>query len=104
MTPGPWSVLSNGLCVVGPCERPEGEPQTAGIAHCGMQMRSDAEARANAAAIKHLPRMVALLELLFDRDCRVYAHELTIPMLRHRDAVKALFDARELLQDLRQGR
>ncbi len=101
MTPGPWSLLSNSVCVVGPCKRPDGEPQTAGVAHCGMGLRSEAEARANAAAITHLPRMVALFELLFDRDCRVYAHELTIPMLTHRDAVKALFDARELLRDLR---
>ncbi|HNU11726.1 MAG TPA: hypothetical protein PKJ45_10270 [Rubrivivax sp.] len=101
MTPGPWDVLSNGVCVVGPCERPVGEPQTAGIAHCGMQLRSEDEARANAAAIKHLPRMVELLELLFNRDCRVYAHELTIPLHTHRDAVRALFEARELLQDLR---
>lgn len=104
MTPGPWSVLANGVCVVGPCERPAGEPQTAGIAHCGMQLRSEAEARENAAAIKHLPRMVELLELLFDRDCRVYAHELTIPMRTHGDAVKALMNARELLQNVRQGR
>lgn len=101
MTPGPWSVLSNGVCVVGPCERPAGEPQTAGIAHCGMQLRSEAEARANAQAIQHLPRVVEVLELLFSRDCRVYAHELTIPMRTHADAVKALYEARALLVDLK---
>ena len=101
MTPGPWSVLSNGVCVVGPCERPEGEPQTAGIAHCGMQLRSEAEARANAQAIKQLPRVVELLELLFERDCRVYAHELTIPLHSRKDAMKALADARALLVDLK---
>ena len=59
--------------------------------------------RKHVRAIQLVPRMVALLELLFERDCRVYAHELTIPMLTHRDAVKALFEARELLQDLRKG-
>ena len=101
MTPGPWSVLSNGVCVVGPCERPQGEPQTAGIAHCGMQLRSEAEARANAQAIRQLPGVLELLDLLFDRDCRVYAHELTIPMRTHADSVKALYSARALLVDLR---
>jgi len=59
--------------------------------------------RTNAQPIGTLPRVVALLELLFERDCRIYAHELTIPMRTHGDAVKALCDARELLRDLRNG-
>lgn len=101
-SPGPWSVLSNGVCVVGPCERPEGEPQSAGIAHCGMQLRTPEEQRANAALIALLPRMTALLELLFDRDCQIYAHEITIPMRTHSDAVKTLIEARFLLHKLRE--
>lgn len=102
-SPGPWSVLSNGVCVVGPCERPEGEPQSAGIAHCGMALRSEEEQRENARRIALLPRMAELLELLFDRDCQIYAHEITIPMRTHSDAVKVLIEARALLHELREG-
>lgn len=101
-SPGPWSVLSNGVCVVGPCERPAGEPQTAGIAHCGMQLRSEEEQRANAQLIAQMPRLVALLELLFDRNCQIYAHEITIPMRTHGDAVAALIEARAVLHSVRE--
>lgn len=45
------------------------------------------------------PRMLAMLELIFERDCRVYANELTIPMHTHTDAVKVLIDGRALLRE-----
>lgn len=57
----------------------------------------------NAMTAAQQQRCVDLLSILFDRDCRIYAHELTIPMHTHRDAVKVLIDARALLHELREG-
>lgn len=42
-------------------------------------------------------RALELLRLLFDRDCAVYAHEITVPMRSHADACAALRSVRELL-------
>lgn len=51
-----------------------------------------------AAETEALPRRaLELLTLLFDRDCQVYAHEITIPMRTHAEAVRSLFAVRELL-------
>jgi len=50
------------------------------------------------AEIEALPRRALdLLTLLFDRDCQVYAHEITIPMRTHSEAYAALRSVRELL-------
>ena len=78
------------------------------IAECYADIRRPGEgareeALANARLFVLAGRMAAMLELLFDRDCRIYAHELTIPMLTHRDAVKVLIEARALLHELREG-
>lgn len=102
-TPSPWFLFNDGRCVGGPAVRPEGEPQTAGIAMCGMQLRTEEEIRANARLIVVSPLLLEMLELMFERDCRIYAHELTIPMRTHGDAVKLLVEARSLIQEARGG-
>lgn len=102
-TPSPWFLFNDGRCVGGPAVRPEGEPQTAGVAMCGMALRSQEEIRANARLIVVSPRLLALLELMFERDCRVYAHELTIPMRTHADAAALLVKARALIREAREG-
>lgn len=48
-------------------------------------------------------RALELLTILFDRDCRIYAHELTIPMHSHRDAVRTLMAARDLINQAKAG-
>lgn len=42
-------------------------------------------------------RAMELLKMLFDRDCAIYAHEITIPMHSHADACRLLLAVRELL-------
>lgn len=42
-------------------------------------------------------RAIELLRILFDRDCQIYAHEITVPMRSHADACAALRSVRELL-------
>ncbi len=56
-TPGPWFVLGNGFCVAGPFSGAGGEPgqTTAGVAHCGMQLRAEEEAEANACLVAAAP-------------------------------------------------
>lgn len=61
--------------------------------------RAAEEAMANARQFAVAPRLLAVLELLFDRDCQIYAHEITIPMRSHADATKALFLVRRLLAE-----
>lgn len=61
-TPGPWSVLPNGVCVVGPFEPGPGDDpkqKTAGIAMCGMRLRTNEEAEANARLTAAAPDLLA---------------------------------------------
>lgn len=57
-TPGPWFTFANGTCVGGPVGilgNPSGA-NTAGIAHCGMALRTGDELQANARLISAAPR------------------------------------------------
>lgn len=58
-TPGPWFVFENGHCVGGPGETEAG---TAGVALCGMRLRTPEEIAANARLIAAAPEMLAALE------------------------------------------
>jgi hypothetical protein len=64
-TPGPWFVFGNGHCVGGPCEPGNGllddpEQKTAGVAMCGMRLRTSEECEANAKLIAAAPDLLAL--------------------------------------------
>ena len=65
-TPGPWFVFGNGHCVGGPKGFIDGDPreQTAGVAMCGMRLRTDDEAEANARLIAAAPDLLAACEML----------------------------------------
>ena len=65
-TPGPWFVFGNGHCVGGPKGFIDGDPreQTAGVAMCGMRLRTDDEAEANARLIAAAPELLAACEML----------------------------------------
>ena len=63
-TPGPWFVFGNGHCVGGPKGFIDGDPreQTAGVAMCGMRLRTDDEAEANARLIAAAPDLLDVAE------------------------------------------
>lgn len=64
-TPGPWFVFPNGNCVggpTGPCGPAHAdESNTAGIALCGMRLRTHEEQEANARLIAAAPDLLAAL-------------------------------------------
>lgn len=63
-TPGPWFTFANGACVGGPAGHlgnPSGA-DTAGIAHCGMALRTHSEVQANAALIAAAPELLEALK------------------------------------------
>lgn len=65
-TPGPWFTFANGNCVGGPVGllgNPSGA-DTAGIAHCGMGLRTGTEARANARLIAAAPDLLDALQFV----------------------------------------
>lgn len=75
-TPGPWFTFANGQCIggpVGPLGNPSGA-DTAGIAHCGMGLRTGAEIQANARLMAAAPDLLAFaqgfmeLEQLISRE------------------------------------
>lgn len=60
-TPGPWVVFPDTLCVGGPfTPGPADEPgqTTAGVALCGMRLRTREEARANARLVAACPDLL----------------------------------------------
>jgi hypothetical protein len=62
-TPGPWFTFANGTCVGGPVGilgNPSGA-ETAGIAHCGMALRTGDELQANARLIAAAPELLQAL-------------------------------------------
>lgn len=59
-TPAPWFIFGNGHCVGGPA--PDASHTTAGVAMCGMQLRSDEENAANARLIAAAPSLLAALK------------------------------------------
>jgi hypothetical protein len=64
-TPGPWFIFGNRHCVGGPfVPGPGDDPDqlTAGIAMCGMRLRTADECAANARLIAAAPAMLAALE------------------------------------------
>lgn len=64
-TPGPWFTFNDGLCVGGPFTPSEGDnpdQKTAGIAMCGMRLRHNKEAEANARLIAAAPDLLAALK------------------------------------------
>ena len=65
-TPGPWFIFGNGHCVGGPKGPIDGDPrqQTAGVAMCGMRLRTEDEAKANARLIAAAPDLLAACEML----------------------------------------
>ena len=66
-TPGPWAILTNGVCVSGP--DPENrEVGMSGVAHCGMARRTEAENRANAQLVMAAPDLLAALTALASID------------------------------------
>lgn len=83
-TPGPWAILTNGVCVSGP-DPQNREVGISGVAHCGMARRTEAENRANAQLVMAAPRLLEVCEkaralIAVDRDsfasCSAY-HGLT---------------------------
>jgi hypothetical protein len=62
-TPGPWFVFGNGHCVGGPFSGVGGEPgqATAGVAMCGMRLRTEEECEANARLIAAAPELLAVV-------------------------------------------
>lgn len=91
-TPGPWYVFGNGHCVGGPFssdDPDESGRKTAGIAMCGMRLRSPDESEANARLIAAAPDLLTTLE------------HIAGVSKRHTDG-SARFDA-ELLKDIRKA-
>lgn len=77
-TPGPWFTFANGACVGGPAGHlgnPSGA-DTAGIAHCGMALRTHSEVQANAALIAAAPELLEALKLAL-RDLNGGSDSLT---------------------------
>ena len=75
-TPGPWFTFANGQCIGGPAG-PLGNPSgadTAGLAHCGMGLRTGSEIKANARLIAAAPELLAELQM---------AHRLLQIALKH---------------------
>jgi hypothetical protein len=71
-TPGPWFTFANGQCIggpVGPLGNPSGA-ETAGIAHCGMGLRTGTEIQANARLISAAPELLETLRELVEAYCR----------------------------------
>lgn len=72
-TPGPWFVFGNGHCVggpVGPLGNSSGAAE-AGVALCGMQLRTPKEAAANARLIAAAPELLeALIALTTPGEAR----------------------------------
>lgn len=67
-TPGPWFMFANGQCIGGPAG-PLGNPSgadTAGIAHCGMGLRTSAETQANARLIAAAPDLLDVARMARD--------------------------------------
>ena len=65
-TPGPWFTFANATCVGGPAGilgNPSGA-DTAGVAHCGMALRTGDEVQANARLIAAAPAMALALQML----------------------------------------
>ena len=63
-TPGPWFTFANGACVGGPVGilgNPSGA-DTAGVAHCGMALRTGDELQANARLIAAAPELLDALQ------------------------------------------
>jgi hypothetical protein len=96
-TPGPWFVFGNGHCVGGPftqtdhagvCDDPE--QKTAGVAMCGMRLRTAEEAEANALLIAAAPEMFSALRswvAIFERE-GAYVSPLVAAALREtQDAI-----------------
>ena len=63
-TPGPWFVFPNGHCVGGPTGLLDADPneKTAGVAMCGMRLRTEEEIEANARLIAAAPDLLAACE------------------------------------------
>lgn len=63
-TPGPWFVFDGRPCVGGPSSTfMDADPaqQTAGIAMCGMRLRTEDESMANARLISAAPELLAAI-------------------------------------------
>lgn len=58
-TPGPWVLLTNGVCVAGSDPHAHDVGMSA-VAHCGMARRPEAESRANAQLVMAAPDLSAL--------------------------------------------
>ncbi len=67
-TPGPWTILPNRVCVIGPCAEDEGG--SALVAMCAAARRDNDECAANARLIAAAPELLAALEelLAFSAD------------------------------------
>lgn len=72
-TPGPWFVFEGRPCVGGPSGPIDADPaqKTAGIAMCGMRLRTEDEAMANARLIAAAPELLAELEKIVEDARRV---------------------------------
>lgn len=87
-TPGPWFAFANATCVGGPVGilgNPSGA-DTAGIAHCGMALRTGNEVQANARLIAAAPEMLDELQK---------AHRLLQLALKHMSGERASLFAAE---------